>query len=174
MGKSSGADSALDPLHKTIAALKEIRTNLLPFIKMLKDDDEASGRRGRKRGRPDDAVNGSVDAKTSNYDGTKTNNDGNDAKSTNAKTTKLNPHRRAEAEAAVSLALGTLRYIGARLRGLDRGRKKGDPLRAELDKMRGLLVALRKGEEGTKKEEKEGKREDGGGESSPKKKQRTS
>ncbi|KAL9183893.1 hypothetical protein ACHAXT_004749 [Thalassiosira profunda] len=167
MGKS---DPSLDPLHKTVAALKEIRTNLLPFIKMLKESDEASGSRGRKRGRPSDSANQTADAKTSNCgnDGTSTN-DGSDAK-----TTKLTPHRRAEAEAAVSLALGTLRYMGARLRGLDRGRKKGDPLRAELDKMRGLLVALRKVEEGTKKEEKEGKKEDDGGESSPKKKQRTS
>ncbi|KAL9179739.1 hypothetical protein ACHAXT_007709 [Thalassiosira profunda] len=166
MGKS---DPSLDPLHKTIAALKEIRTNLLPFIKMLKDDDEASGRRGRKRGRPDDAANQSAGAQTSSGNDGTTTNDGSDAK-----TTKLTPHRRAEAEAAVSLALGTLRYMGARLRGLDRGRKKGDPLRAELDKMRGLLVALRKVEEGTKKEKKEGKKEDDGGESSPKKKQRTS
>ena len=60
----------------------------------------------------------------------------------------LDPHRRAEAEAAVALAMGTLRYMGARLRGLDQGCKKGDPLRMELDKIRGMLVALRKLESG--------------------------
>jgi hypothetical protein len=56
---------------------------------------------------------------------------------------RLDPHRRAEAEAAVALALGTLRYMGARLRGSDAGRKRGDPLRAELDRMRAALVSLR-------------------------------
>lgn len=58
-------------------------------------------------------------------------------------TTKLLPHQRAEAEAAVALAMGTLRYMGARLRGSDVARKKGDPLRTELDKIRGLMVSLR-------------------------------
>eukprot|EP00956_Cyclotella_meneghiniana_P003153 scaffold3852_cov71-Cyclotella_meneghiniana.AAC.9 len=57
---------------------------------------------------------------------------------------KLDAHRRAEAQAAVSLAIGTLRYMGARLRGLDEGRKKDDPLRMELDKIRSKLVELKK------------------------------
>ena len=43
----------------------------------------------------------------------------------------------------MALAMGTLRYMGARLRGSDVGRKKGDPLRIELDKIRGLMVSLR-------------------------------
>ena len=33
--------------------------------------------------------------------------------------------------------------MGARLRGLDQGRKKGDPLRMELDKIRAKLVELK-------------------------------
>jgi hypothetical protein len=60
----------------------------------------------------------------------------------------LDPHRRAEAEAAVALAVGTMRYMGARLRGSDAGRKRGDPLRAELDRMRAALVSLRQLEGG--------------------------
>lgn len=46
--------------------------------------------------------------------------------------------------------------MGARLKGLDRGRKKDDGLRKELDQIRGLLVALRKieGEEEKKKKNK--------------------
>jgi hypothetical protein len=42
------------------------------------------------------------------------------------------------------VAIGTLRYMGARLRGLDQGRKKDDPLRMELDKIRAKLVELKK------------------------------
>ena len=36
---------------------------------------------------------------------------------------------------AVTLTVGTLGYMGARLRGSDAGRKKGDPLCVELDRM---------------------------------------
>ena len=42
------------------------------------------------------------------------------------------------------VAIGTLRYMGARLRGFDQGRKKDDPLRVELDKIRAKLVELKK------------------------------
>ena len=40
--------------------------------------------------------------------------------------------------------MGTLRYMGARLRGFDQGRKKDDPLRMELDAIRAKLVELKK------------------------------
>lgn len=49
-----------------------------------------------------------------------------------------------QASMAVALAMGTLRYMGARLRGLDRGRKPDDPLRQELNTMRKRMVALQK------------------------------
>ena len=55
-----------------------------------------------------------------------------------------------EAEAAVALAMGTLRYMAHRLKGQAKGQKKNDPLRMELDKMRKTLVqckALRKDKE---------------------------
>ena len=103
----------IDPLLKTIESLKEIRSALLPYVRLLNAG-------GRKRKRHDDKI---IDE--------------------DACTTKLLPHQRAEAEAAVALAIGTLRYMGARLRGSDVGRKKGDPLRIELDKIRGLMVSLR-------------------------------
>jgi len=48
----------------------------------------------------------------------------------------------AEAEAAVALTIGTLRYMAARLEGRDKGPKSNDPLRLELDKMRKILVTL--------------------------------
>jgi hypothetical protein len=52
--------------------------------------------------------------------------------------------KKAEAAMAVALAMGTLRYMGARLRGLDRGRNPEDPLRKELNSMRKLMVTLQK------------------------------
>ena len=105
---------SFEALNKTLESLKEIRSALIPFIQLLKDDDELNS---SKKKRDDDS---------------KVNNE------------KLTPHKRAEAQAAVALAIGTLRYMGARIRGLDRGRKKDDPLRIELNKIRGMLVSLRK------------------------------
>lgn len=48
----------------------------------------------------------------------------------------------AQAQAAVALSVGTLRYMGARLRGLDQGRN--DALRQELNEMRRVMTAVEK------------------------------
>lgn len=48
-----------------------------------------------------------------------------------------------EAEAAVALSIGTLRYMALRLKG-QKSSGKNDPLRIELDKMRKTLVELKK------------------------------
>ncbi|KAL7498128.1 hypothetical protein ACHAWT_009652 [Skeletonema menzelii] len=122
-------DPKLQPLHKTLIALKEIKSSLLPFLKLLRDDDNAHK---------------SADEKKKN----------NSSKNETHSKQQLTPHKRAEAEAAVALAVGTLRYMGSRLKGLDRGRKKGDPLRKELDQIRGLLVSLRKIESEEEKKKK--------------------
>ena len=106
---------SFEALNKTLESLKDIRLALIPFIQLLKDDNELNSPSKKKRG-----------------DDSKVNNE------------QLTPHQRAEAQAAVALAIGTLRYMGARIRGLDRGRKKDDPLRIELNKIRGMLVSLRK------------------------------
>jgi hypothetical protein len=50
----------------------------------------------------------------------------------------------AQAQAVVALSVGTLRYMGARLRGLDQGRKSDDPLRKELNEMRRVLQEVEK------------------------------
>jgi soluble cytochrome b562 len=50
----------------------------------------------------------------------------------------------AQASMAIALAMGTLRYMGARLRGLDQGRKQDDPLRKELNNMRKIMRDLQK------------------------------
>ena len=49
-----------------------------------------------------------------------------------------------QAQATVALSIGMMRYMGARLRGLDQGRKPDDPLRKELDNMRKVLAAIKK------------------------------
>ena len=56
-----------------------------------------------------------------------------------------------QASMAVALAMGTLRYMGARLRGLDQGRKSDDPLRQELNNMRKRMVTLQKKLDASKK-----------------------
>ena len=126
------SDPKLQPLHKTLHALKEIRSSLLPFLKLLQDDADAQ----------------------QSADDKKRNNNISSKNETSTKKQQLTPHKRAEAEAAVALAIGTLRYMGSRLKGLDRGRKKGDPLRKELDQIRGLLVSLRKIESEEEKKKK--------------------
>ena len=50
--------------------------------------------------------------------------------------------QRAQAQAVVALSLGTVRYIGARIRGKDEGRKQEDPLRQELNQIRSVLVQI--------------------------------
>ena len=54
------------------------------------------------------------------------------------------PEQKAQAQSVVALSIGTLRYMGARLKGKDQGRTPEDPLRQELDQMRKVLVALEK------------------------------
>lgn len=66
--------------------------------------------------------------------------------------------KKAQAAMAVALAMGTLRYMGARLRGLDKGRTPEDPLRKELNSMRKLMVTLQKKIDETKAKEEAPKR----------------
>jgi hypothetical protein len=49
-----------------------------------------------------------------------------------------------QAQASVALSIGMMRYMGARLRGLDQGRSKDDPLRQELNKMKKVLAEIKK------------------------------
>lgn len=53
-------------------------------------------------------------------------------------------HLKAQAQAAVALSIGTLRYIEARLKGKDEGRKAEDPLRQELNHIRKILADIEK------------------------------
>lgn len=138
MGSPGSNESSTDSLQKTLHSLKEIRSALLPFLRVLKDDSGKHQRIHSYASHSSTLASSSRNGKRgftfhSNRDYISTQSD-----------SELNPHRRAEAQAAVALAVCTLRYMGGRLRGLDVGRKKDDPLRMELDKIRGVLVSLKK------------------------------
>lgn len=49
----------------------------------------------------------------------------------------------AQAQATVSLSIGMMKYMSARLQGLDHGRKPDDPLRIELNQMRKVLADIK-------------------------------
>jgi hypothetical protein len=59
---------------------------------------------------------------------------------------KIDRYQITEAETAISLSIGTLRYMALRLKGMksSNGSTKNDPLRMELDKIRKTLVELKK------------------------------
>ena len=48
------------------------------------------------------------------------------------------------AQASVALSVGMMRYMSARIRGLDHGRKVDDPLRKDLNNMKRILAKLTK------------------------------
>ena len=113
-------NDALIPLQRTSECLNKIKENLTPFLELL-DRYHNQQRNGT----------GSSSG-TSNSSGKKK-----DA-------VKFDKQEITEAEAAVALAMGTLRYMAHRLKGNARGQNKNDPLRLELDKMRKTLVAVKK------------------------------
>ena len=98
-------------MRKTVDALKEIRKQIQPFLRVIESSD----------------ASGDNDDDTSS-------------------SRKHDAHTVAEARTAVALAVGTLRHMGARLGGRGGGGSgdKNDPLRLELERMRKMLVTLRK------------------------------
>jgi len=94
---------SLIPLKRSVAAVKQIRQALIPFVKYLSKSKQTK----------------------------------------NDRFSVPDPYKIAEAEAACALAIGTLRYMGARLGGQNNGHKKDENLRQELDKMRKTIVMLR-------------------------------
>jgi hypothetical protein len=62
----------------------------------------------------------------------------------------LDDPTRAHAQATVALSIGMMKYMGARLRGLDQGRHPEDPLRQQLNNMRRVLAAVQKKHESRK------------------------
>lgn len=59
----------------------------------------------------------------------------------------------AQAHATVALSIGMMKYMGARLQGVDKGRKADDPLRQELNQMRKVLAEIKARNKDTKERE---------------------
>jgi hypothetical protein len=49
-----------------------------------------------------------------------------------------------QAQASLALSIGMMRYMGARIQGLDQGRQMDDPLRKELNNMKRVLAEIKK------------------------------
>lgn len=111
--------SSLVPLKKTYESLKKIQETLIPFLELVnryyQQQKEINGGGGSLLSKDTDSVQGK----------------------------KIELFQITEAEAAISLSVGTLRYMAFRLKG-QKSDGKNDPLRLELDKIRKTLVELRK------------------------------
>jgi len=129
---------SLEALEKTEKAIIEIKEKMRPFLEQIQQSSIE------------------IDQESNNYADSRAG-DGLSAVSSNVKRGQRavqstvvgpkptrNPHQLALAQAAVSLSIGTLRVMGARLRGMDQGRKPDDPLRKELNRIRSLLASVRK------------------------------
>lgn len=114
---------SVEALQKTRDALKQIQKQLLPFLRELSENG------------PEREI--SVASKESSVKDPDV----------------MRRGKIAMASMAVALAMGTLRYMGARLRGLDQGRKSDDLLRKELNDMRKLMVTLQKKIDESKKQD---------------------
>ena len=73
--------------------------------------------------------------------GSDDNNDNDENNNTGDSSTEL---EMSEIYATLALSVGMMRYMSARLRGLDQGRSKDDPLRKELDNMKRVLAEVKK------------------------------
>lgn len=108
---------SLVALRKTFESLKQIQETLKPFLDVVHKYHEQ-----QKNGKLDSNRNLGQSSK------------------------QVELFQITEAETAIALSIGTLRYMALRLKGRkgSKGDGKNDPLRLELDKIRKTLVELRK------------------------------
>mmetsp|Transcript_23771 Transcript_23771/g.29953 ORF Transcript_23771/g.29953 Transcript_23771/m.29953 type:complete len:202 (+) Transcript_23771:49-654(+) len=115
---------ALQSLKKTNESLKKIEETLKPFLDLV-------DRFHRQHSDSGIGIDGG---------GSSSSNPTNDKHSKQVELYQIT-----EAETAIALSIGTLRYMACRLKGQKSNKnKKNDPLRMELDKIRKTLVELRK------------------------------
>lgn len=116
---NENSNDFLLPLQHTMKSLRKIKDSLAPFLDLLKRHNLQVKKSSSLSSFPRSPHH-------------------------NSRENQLNEHQVAEAQAAIALSIGTLRYMAARLKGLSMGQKKNDPLRMELDNMRKTLVAVQK------------------------------
>jgi len=112
MSSESAVNDEHLPLRQAMSATHDIKSRLTPFLDILKKKD-----------------------KTIVFTGSDIKNE------SDTDAVALTDHKKAEAKVVILLALGTLRYMNARLEGLDCSSPKNS-LRMELQKIRGMLVKL--------------------------------
>lgn len=122
-------DSALLPLQQTHESIVRIKQTLDPFLSILKNY--------HKKCNKTNSTNKNENLDSSHF-------------GIQPLSNLVEYYKVIEAEAAVALAIGTLRFMAFRLKGQERGKKKNDPLRMELKKMKEMLSqvqALRRKED---------------------------
>jgi hypothetical protein len=127
-------ESALLPLQQTHESIVRIKQTLDPFLSILRNYHCKCNNKDKIKKKNDKQSKPAVE---------------NSRKEIQSSWT-VDYHKIIEAEAAVALAIGTLRFMAFRLKGQVRGKKRNDPLRMELTKMKEMLSqvqALRKEED---------------------------
>jgi hypothetical protein len=123
-------DTALLPLQQTHESIVRIKQTLDPFLSILKNYH-------KKCNNKSNSTNKNENLDSSHF-------------GIRPLSNLVDYYKVIEAEAAVALAIGTLRFMAFRLKGQERGKKKNDPLRMELKKMKEILSqvqALRRKED---------------------------
>lgn len=135
-------ESALSSLQQTHESILRIKQYLDPFLSILTNYHRYNKSTHTKKEQSQSNATTVVDP----------NNNNNNSSSKTKKQTDIQPsynnmmedyYKIIEAEAAVALAIGTLRFMAFRLKGQERGNKKNDPLRMELNKMKEMLSQVR-------------------------------
>jgi hypothetical protein len=114
------SNNAISTLEKVTESIDAIQEQLLPFLDVL-----------RKH---------TVQEQQSSADSSRSKSTSSSAAFVHSN--DISRHSKAEAQAAVALALGSLRYMDAKLRGSNCSQDPNHPLRVDLDKIRKALVDL--------------------------------
>lgn len=136
-------ESALLPLQRTHESILRIKKYLTPFLMLLKryhhdDNHNIIGNSSSNNNNHNNHNHKSHGEKNSNGKNVNVNISIPRSKKDMSKAT-ISIHQVREAEAAVALAMGTLRYMAHRLKGQERGKKKNDPISTELHRMKQTL-----------------------------------
>jgi len=140
--KRMSEESALSSLQQTHESILRIKQYLDPFLAILTNYHKYNKSTNTKKEQSQSNATTVVDP----------NNNNNNSSSKKKKQMDIQSsynnmmedyYKIIEAEAAVALAIGTLRFMALRLKGQERGKKKNDPLRMELSKMKEMLSQVR-------------------------------
>ena len=124
--------TVLKQLQKSNEAINQIKTAIDPYLQLLQESSSSTS-----------STTTTTTTTTSSSSNSITNVTNPNRLTGKKRPRELSANQITEAQAAIALTIGTLRYMAARLQGLNRGKDKNDSLRMELDKMKKTLVKLR-------------------------------